>query len=492
MGRLIRRRKNFLTMSEKEMINKGMIFKSGCLLSIERVFIVIFLGCVLLASASCVPTCPSSPDDNLQTFGVSLENACRPYSPSFQPAEELSFFDRSVTESRDGLTVTASVLSNKESKEIFSLNLAKRDIQPVWLKIENNSELQVHFLPVALDPGYYFPNEAAHMNRTNSKDLNRQIEDYFNKRRLNRDIPPGGVESGFIYTRRDPGVKYINVMLFAPSVKKTFVFYLEVPGIRTDFQRVDFDTLYPENEIVDLKDKDELRDALEKMPCCSTRKDGSGQNDPLNFIIIGNDDDVFSAFLRRGWDVTEPIYLGSGWKAMKAFFSHVKYRTSPMSSLYYFKRGQDIGLQKARSTIHERNHLRLWMTPYTYDGKKVWIGAISRDTGSYITTKTPWFTAHAIDPDLDEARSYLLQDLLFSQGVSEFGFVYYTEPSTRQEPRWNFMEQPWWSDGRRAVFIMDSEPTPLTELELIPWAWETEYTDIINESIKERQEREKK
>jgi hypothetical protein len=483
--------KAIIKKAKKELINKNMIMKSDNLLSIERLFIVTFLVCMLLVLASCVPTCPSSPDENLNAFGVSQEQVCRPYSPSFQPAEKLPFFKRSVTETQERITVTAAVLSNRESKEVFSRDLAKRDIQPVWLKIENNTDQRVAFLPVALDPGYYFPNEAAHMSKTKSEDLNRQIADYFNKRSMERVIPPGGVESGFVYTRKDPGVKYVNVMLYSPGIKKTFVFYLEVPGIKTDYGRVDFYSLYPENEIVDIEEEDELREALEKMPCCTTRKDGSGQNDPLNFIIIGDSGDVFSAFMRRGWDVTEPIYLGSGWKAFKAFFSHMRYRTSPMSSLFYFQRGQDIGLQKARSTIHERNHLRLWLTPYIFKGKNVWIGAISRDTGSYITTKTPWFTAHAIDPDLDEARSYLVQDLLFSQGVREFGYVLYTEPSTRQEPRWNFMEQPWWSDGRRAVFIFDSEPTALTELQLIPWAWDPQNTDLINESIRQRQERQK-
>jgi len=468
-----------------------MISKCKPRINIQILTFVMLSGFMLLALASCVPTCPSSPDEYVQAFGVSQEQVCRAYSPSFQPAEKLPFFERSVTDSHRGVTVTAAVLSNRESNELFSLNLAKRDIQAVWLKIENNTDQLLTFLPVALDPGYFFPNEAAHMNRTTSESLNIKIRDYFNRQAIERNIPPGRVESGFVYTRKDPGVKYINVMLFALKRKETFVFYLEVPGLKTDFERVDFDSLYPESEIIDLKDKDELREALEKIPCCTTRKDGSGQNDPLNFIIIGNDKDIFSAFIRRGWDLTEPIYIGSGWRAFKAFFSHVRYRTSPMSSLYFFERGQDIGLQKARSTIHERNHLRIWMTPYRYEGEPVWIGAISRDTGSYLTTKTPWFTAHAIDPNLDEARSYLMQDLLFSQGVREFGYVDYTELSTRQEPRWNFMEQPWWSDGKRAVFIMGSELTPLTKIRLLPWAWE-EYTDVINESIKKRQMRENK
>jgi len=462
-----------------------MIFHPIHWLSFKNVVAIMLTGYISVILSSCaVQTCPSSVEKNRQTFGVSQAQGCRIYNPATGPAEEHPFFERSVTQSVRGVTVTAAVLSDKETEYLFSLNLAKHEIQPVWLEIENNTDEMVAFLPVALDPGYFFPNEAAHMNHTPYESLNEMITENLNKHSIDRDVPPGGRKSGFIYTRRDPGIKYLNVMLYGPKLKETFVYYFQIPGIKTDYQRVDFDSLYPENEMIDLEDEDELRAALETIPCCATRKDGSGENDPLNFYIIGDPDVIFSAFMRRGWDVTEPIYLGSGFRAFKAFFSHVRYRTSPMSSLYFYKRGQDVGLQKARSTIHERNHLRLWMTPLRYEGKPVWIGAISRDTGSYFTTKTPWLTSHAIDPDLDEARSYLVQDLLFSQAVRKFGFVKYTRPATRKDPRWNFMEQPWWSDGRRAVFIFDSNPTPLTELELLPWAWRQDFAELINKSIR--------
>ena len=34
-----------------------------------------------------------------------------------------------------------------------------------------------------------------------------------------------------------------------------------------------------------------------------------------------------------------------------------------MSDLYLFGRPQDLALQKARDNIHQRNHLRLWLSP---------------------------------------------------------------------------------------------------------------------------------
>ena len=454
-------------------------------LSFKSVVTITLAGCVSFILFSCAaPICPSSVKENRQIFGVSQARSCRIYSPASGPAEKYLFLARSVTQTEKGVTVTAAVLSDKEAEEFFSLNLANYDIQPVWLEIANNTDQRVRFLPVALDPGYFFPNEVASMYHTGYDSLNEMITENLNCRSIDRVVPAGARKSGFIYTRRDPGIKYLNVMLYGPERREIFVYYFQIPGIKLDYQRVDFASIYPEAEMKDLEDEDELRAALEAIPCCTTKKDGSGENDPLNFFIIGDPDDIFSAFIRRGWDVTEPIYLRSALRDFKAFFSHIRYRTSPMSSLYFYKRAQDVGLQKVRDTIHERNHLRVWMTPLRYRGKSVWIGTISRDIGTYLTIKTPWLTAHAIDPDLDEARSYLVQDLVFSRGVRKFGYVKGAEPSTREKPRWNLMEQPWWSDGRRAVFIFGSEPTTLDEVELLPWVWREEYTEPFNESLR--------
>jgi len=384
--------------------------------------------------------------------------------------------------------VRAAVLSPNESKRIFGVDLAETGIQPVWLKIENKTDLPFKLLPINLDPDYFTPLEAAFVNYPFLNDpVNKAMDEYFQEQSLDMHIPPGEERSGFVYTNFNPGVKYVNIALYAPKRVENFVFTFEVPGIRTDYQRVDFESLYSEEEFIDYEDEDELRAALENLPCCTTKKGGTGENDPLNFVIIGEPDEIFPALVRRGWDVTEPIYAGSGWRAFKAFFSGREYKTAPMSSLYFYKRGQDIGLQKARTTIHERNHIRLWLTPMRFKGKDVWIGAISRDIGSYITWRTPWLTAHAIDPDIDEAINYLVQDLIFSQGLKKLGWVKGVRAATRDEPRRNFMNQPWWTNGLRAVFLLDSEPRTLSEVEF--FNWERRYKEI-KEIIEDRRRKE--
>jgi len=143
----------------------------------------------------------------------------------------------------------------------------------------------------------------------------------------------------------------------------------------------------------------------------------------LNLVVIGTPDEVGGTLVASGWQVTEALGAGSGWRTAKSFLFGGRYRYSPMSSLYVFGRSQDAGFQKARGSIHQRNHLRVWLTPLRYRDADVWIGAISRDIGVYFTTRAWSLTTHAIDPDLDEAREALVEDLILSQAVNTFGYV---------------------------------------------------------------------
>src|SRR5262245_53542866 len=200
------------------------------------------------------------------------------------------------------------------------------------------------------------------------------------------------------FTNLDEGVKYLTIQLFGPAQPPLFYFLVDVPGIRTDYQQVDFDALRA--HFVEVHDAPRLRTALETLPGYTTRPDGGGRGDPLNFVIIGTPDEIGATLVATGWHVTEVLGPGAGWRTFKSFVLGRSYRYSPMSSLYVFGRSQDAGFQKARGSIHQRNHLRIWLTPLRYQGADVWIGAISRDIGVYFTTRAWSLTTHAIDPAL--------------------------------------------------------------------------------------------
>jgi hypothetical protein len=125
----------------------------------------------------------------------------------------------------------------------------------------------------------------------------------------------------------------------------------------------------------------------------------------------------------RGWRLDEPFDLHSVYRTVRAFLFGSEYLNAPISPLYVFGRQQDVALQKARDTVSERNHLRLWLAPFAIDGLQVWVGQISRDIGIKLTTQSWYLTTHVISADVDQDRFYLVQDLILSGAVARFGFV---------------------------------------------------------------------
>jgi hypothetical protein len=126
-------------------------------------------------------------------------------------------------------------------------------------------------------------------------------------------------------------------------------------------------------------------------------------------------------------------------------------------------------LQKARVTINERVHARLWLTQYTFEGRKVWIGQVSRDIGVRLTDQTWNLTTHKIGPDVDFDRTYLLQDLLMSGFVERYGYVDGVGYAPASTPRRNLTGDPYYTDGLRAVIFLSNKQSPVEAIERLPW-----------------------
>ena len=283
---------------------------------------------------------------------------------------------------------------------------------------------------------------------------------------MNLIIMPGEELSGFIFTQLDEGTKSFNVDVVYEGDFETFPFFIPVPGLKIDHYEVDWQSLYPPEQFTDMEEL-QLIEMLEEFQCCVTNKAGTATGDPLNLVIIGKPLDVYIAFMRAGWDETETVTTTSSWKTIRSFISGGEYRYSPVSSLYVFDRAQDVAFQKARDNIHERNHLRLWMSPARFRGLPVWIGQISRDIGVRFTKKT--ITTHKIDPDVDETREFLLENLAYAQALEKIGYVKGVGEVPQDSPKGNLTGDPWFSDGFRLVLWVTSEPTALSDLEALPW-----------------------
>jgi hypothetical protein len=396
------------------------------------------------------------------------------YSPF---PEQRPFLDRAQTKKTDALEVTAVALSDPEARRFFGVRLARKGIQPVWIRVVNRTDGLARLELYSVDPLYYTPLEAAYINHFalgkrllsfgllawmflpllpvvpfkffSARSANRRMNAVFKEHGFSSGpILPEGERSGFVFTTVDEGTKSLNLKIVSGQEVCGFGFELTVPGL----------TVHSAPEEIAAERRDEvdeakLRSWLESQPRCTTNKAGDAEGDPLNLVIVGD-----RKLLQRGfgarWDEVEAITLETSLKMARAFLFDAEYRYSPVSPLYYAGRMQDIALQKARATINERIHLRLWLTPLLFRDQPVWIGQVSRDIGVRFTPRTWNLTTHRIDPDVDEARDYVIDGLVTGGYVSLAGYVGGVDAAPATSPRRNLTGDPYFTDGSRAVIML--------------------------------------
>ena len=225
-------------------------------------------------------------------------------------------------------------------------------------------------------------------------------------------------------------------------------------------------TAYKEQEVRSL-DEAAFRAWVETLPCCVLGGDRKTPGDPLNVVLVGEAPIVALALARQGWHVTAAITPRSVWHTISSSLFESRYRYGPVSALYFFGRHQDLAVQKARSSVNLRDHMRLWRAPVNLNGTPVWVGQTSRDIGVRLTIKT--ITTHEIDPDVDDARWYLMQDLFYSQSLHGFAFANGVGVATHESPRVNFTGDPYWTDGLRLVMWLSNEPVSYQNVENEQW-----------------------
>lgn len=395
-------------------------------------------------------------------IALPLVAAAQEERPLFQGKQVAPPNDRLHIQTDRSLKIATAVPSAEETRKIFGVDLYSKNVQPVWVQVENRSENAVILAPMGLDPAYFTPRETANRIRTRADE--NQSAGLEKRGHVRLTVPSNSIQSGYIFSRVDEGTKSFNVDVIGDGPPHMMSFFVPVPGLKLDHYEVDIQGLYPESEVRNVS-LEQLVAELEAMPCCVRDKKGDNKGDPLNLVFVGEIKDMYYAFMRAGWDETETIYGASLMKTAASALTGGAYRYSPVSALYVFGRPQDAALQRARSSINERNHLRIWLTPLRYQGTPVWIGQISRDIGVRLTWKT--ITTHKIDPDVDETREFLVEDLAYAQALKAFGYVGGVGAASYDQPRGNLTGDPYFTDGLRVVMWVTGEPTGLDEIEVM-------------------------
>jgi hypothetical protein len=384
-------------------------------------------------------------------------------------SHDASFITRAQQKSAPGVKVSISALGATESQQSFGEDLAKYNIQPIWLSIENETDDELAFLSITMDPDYYSPYEVSYrFHGLLSFSANRERDELFLRRQIASVLPPHSTTAGFVYGVLDAGIKYAHIVIAGKNHSEAIDFALPVPGPPFVGTNIRFEDIYPGRNIVDLQ-LDALRTTFSSLHCCTANSDGTRDGDPLNLVIVESGQDPIVPFIARGWHLARQLDVASAIETARAFLFRDAFLTSPVSPLYVFGRREDVALQKARSTINERIHARLWLTPYTFEGRRVWIGQVSRDIGVRLTSQTWNLTTHKIGPDVDFDRTYLLQDLAMSGFTERYGYVSGVGAASASAPRTNLTGDPYYTDGLRAVVFFSNRTTPLGEIDRLSW-----------------------
>jgi hypothetical protein len=376
---------------------------------------------------------------------------------------------RAEARQQGAVAVRAAVLTDDESERYFGASLADNGIQAVWLSVDNAGDSQLRFLPIVTDPNYYSEAEVEQiLSAWWRGSANASIRSAVAQAPVPDMIPQKQNAAGFVFTHREGGLKIFAVAFETGTEELLFRFALPVRGASYAIQSVDFANIYPTGAVQDV-DLAMLREKLAQLPCCATNKSSADDGDPLNIVVVGRGLDALFSFTGRGWRLDEPFDLHSIYRTIRAFLFRNEYLNAPVSPLHVFGRPQDVALQKARNDISLRNHLRLWLAPFTVEGQQVWVGQISRDIGIKLTTQVWYLTTHKISPAVDQDRFYLLQDMMLSGAVSRFGYVKGVDSSSRPNPRVNLGGDSYLTDGLRLVMFLGKPRRAFDQIELLDW-----------------------
>lgn len=197
-----------------------------------------------------------------------------------------------------------------------------------------------------------------------------------------------------------------------------------------------------------------------KLPYRVTDKpDGGNQGDLVNFVLIGTQDQVTSAFKAAGWIVADKTDKDAVVSALLATLQKNVYVAVPMSILYLFGRPQDFGYERAEAVMvaNQRNHFRIWQAPFAASQNQlIWAGAGTHDIGIERDDRSKDAITHKIDQDVDNERDFIAATLQQAGQVEAMSYMTRPNPikTTKTATGGNIQ-----SDGRVLVIVLKGAQT---------------------------------
>ncbi len=196
--------------------------------------------------------------------------------------------------------------------------------------------------------------------------------------------------------------------------------------------------------------------ALADAPVITYTADGI-PGDPLNVALVGGEEDLHRAMLAAGWHPADPITLKTAMRIAEGVVLSRRYDDAPVSSLYLWGRKEDLAFeQPVGNDPRSRHHVRFWRSvPTDEQGRPLWIGAATFDTGVGLSHTTGQITHH-VAADVDRERDKLIEDI---RRAGRLSGVEWIDGFHKVLSGHNGGGDPWHTDGRLAVATIAPQPT---------------------------------
>jgi hypothetical protein len=205
-----------------------------------------------------------------------------------------------------------------------------------------------------------------------------------------------------------------------------------------------------------------------------TRTGDDLPGDPLNIGMVGSTEDLVRAMDGTGWRPADPVTFRTSVEIVGSVMFDRPYPDAPVSPLYLDRRKQDLAFEKAEGeSADRRHHVRLWrILQKGEEGRPVWLGAATFDTGVGVSRYTGQVTHH-IAPDIDAERDELARGLEAAGMITETYQVSGIGPTILGR---NGGGDPYYTDGEIRVLVLvedgvpsQAPPTDLPSPPLIEW-----------------------
>lgn len=137
--------------------------------------------------------------------------------------------------------------------------------------------------------------------------------------------------------------------------------------------------------------------------------------EPINFIFIGDRGQLDNAFKDAGWFPNDPVNIITTLKIAYTSVLNQPYPTAPGTPDFWDSRPNDFSYEKPTASVRKRQHIHIWATPYTVDGKPLWLATAHFDQG--VKLGKNFIPNHVIDPLIDNERDSLKNQLLGTKDI---------------------------------------------------------------------------